>query len=495
MMFNVLTHPWVPLDVGGTTKLAAYADILCGESDSDDLRHPRDDLRFFARMLLSALTQALFPARDTTELQRRIDEPLPRQRVEKRIQEVSCDFELIGDNPFMQDAGTAGEKNCTGQLFFDIPVGTKHVLFRPVGVADGLCPSCALLAMYGLQAFATQGGRGYSPGVRGAPPVTTLVRVGSVRKSMWANTLSCAKMEALGYPADEKQPWCSARHEQSGDTVGLVQGLFWQPRSLVFHEVGEGHCASCGHVGSRLAAFSIAKKSKVTGGFFRHPFSPAFEATGATAKQPWSPVHVPANRPIWTGLADMLAVVRADAATTSSKSISHAAPVVEQWVSDLGYRRASLAILEYHSKKTKICGRVSEEYELSIQLGRDFESEVRFLVDAAQDVLGCMLKALREAYSNRKRGNGGFFQEDARAEFWRATEPSFWAAFLRIGDGGEVDEYLRGLRLVALALFDLHTGTSSLDNSKQALVAQARRRLCRHLYKRFAPVAPCRGES
>jgi hypothetical protein len=66
--FDVLVDKWVPLEEGGQVRLASFRDLLTGAADARDLLHPRDDLRFFSRMLLSALTQALVPARDTREL-------------------------------------------------------------------------------------------------------------------------------------------------------------------------------------------------------------------------------------------------------------------------------------------------------------------------------------------------------------------------------------------------------------------------------------------
>ena len=56
--FNVLTDPWIPLDIGGQARLASYAELLTGDADAAELLHPRDDFRIFGRMLLSALTQA-----------------------------------------------------------------------------------------------------------------------------------------------------------------------------------------------------------------------------------------------------------------------------------------------------------------------------------------------------------------------------------------------------------------------------------------------------
>ena len=76
--------------------------VLCGEKDGVDLDYPRDDFRVYARLLLSALTQALFPARDKAELQVRLASPLVRGTVEARLGPVLEAFNLFGPTPFLK---------------------------------------------------------------------------------------------------------------------------------------------------------------------------------------------------------------------------------------------------------------------------------------------------------------------------------------------------------------------------------------------------------
>ena len=67
--FNALTDAWLPLLQGdGTTLWASPVEVLSGEKDGVDLDYPRDDFRVYARLLLSALVQALLPAKTKEEL-------------------------------------------------------------------------------------------------------------------------------------------------------------------------------------------------------------------------------------------------------------------------------------------------------------------------------------------------------------------------------------------------------------------------------------------
>ena len=69
IQFNALTDAWLPLlQEDESTTWASPVEVLCGEKDGIDLDYPRDDFRVYARLLLSALVQALFAAKTNDEL-------------------------------------------------------------------------------------------------------------------------------------------------------------------------------------------------------------------------------------------------------------------------------------------------------------------------------------------------------------------------------------------------------------------------------------------
>src|SRR2546426_3826852 len=352
LRFNVLFDEWVPLEEGGQVRLASLRDLLTGAADARDLLHPRDDLRFFSRMLLSALTQALVPARDTRELRERMERPLAARAVDPVLEETRQDFELLGRNAFLQDDASADAEEATSQLFLDVPSGSNHILFRPARRYDGMCPPCAVPAVYGIQAFSPSAGRGKSPGVRGSPPVTTLVWQPSVRRSIWANTLASTSVEAINYPKDGPRPWRPAQKIAAGERIGLLQGLFWQPRSLTLRVTDQGPCSICGRPGVRLQVRGFAAKSKVEGGFFPHPHSPFYERLGKAGPIERRFVHLRSDRPAWMGLADLLS----DTAGGDGprRRMYHAAPVVHQWLEQLQQSQVTLLVFSYSTNKAKI---------------------------------------------------------------------------------------------------------------------------------------------
>src|SRR5687767_11530543 len=101
--FNALTHAWLPLlQENGSTVWASPVEVLCGETDGIDLDYPRDDFRVYARLLLSALVQALLPAKNKEELKARLATSLDRREVEAKIAPFLSDFDLFGPTPFLQ---------------------------------------------------------------------------------------------------------------------------------------------------------------------------------------------------------------------------------------------------------------------------------------------------------------------------------------------------------------------------------------------------------
>ena len=176
--FNALTDEWLPLLLAhGTTVWASPVEVLCGEKDGVDLDYPRDDFRVYARLLLSALVQALFPAKTKAELIQRLKEPLRRKDVEARIKPVLGDFDLFGATPFLQIQAPPKPPD-KGAAPFVFP---GEDLFRSLVPLDAVSIPVALVMLFIEQTYAGGAGRGYGAGPAGQPGALTLVDPGSVR--------------------------------------------------------------------------------------------------------------------------------------------------------------------------------------------------------------------------------------------------------------------------------------------------------------------------
>lgn len=496
LRFNALTDAWLPLiQEDGSTLWASPIEVLTGDKDGVDLDYPRDDFRVYGRLLLSALVQALFPARTKAELGERIDTPLRREDVMARTESIIADFDLFGPTPFLQVTPPSKPPD-TGAAPFVFPADD---LFQPQVRVDALSLPIALVMVFAEQTYSGGAGRGYGAGPGGQPGAFTLIDPGTVRRGAWANTLS-ADVVAQRYAVDEPRAWSNERRAaRPRAAIGIVGGLFFQPRSIWLIPAGMGRCSFSGTDGPlvRRSPFvpksALAKKSPGKEDLWQHPCAPlAVNSQGIAA------VRLNADRPAWTGLAQLL---RPLSKAKGRNKVSHPhegpAPILQQWKGMAGRSKSPrLLVLDFDRDKANVKRRFFESYPLTDQLlGNDEVIDLlRALMEQAQETATSLSKALTRAHDDRKRG--GLARADAEAAFWGATEAPFWTWLAvvtsieqwTVEDEQRVDlardAMANSLRKTAVHLFDAHVAVSEFDPSKQERVARARRQLLRTLYPR-----------
>ncbi|MCK6591224.1 MAG: type I-E CRISPR-associated protein Cse1/CasA, partial [Polyangiaceae bacterium] len=368
LRWNALTDPWLPLmDRHGATVWASPVEVLCGEKDGIDLDYPRDDFRIYARLLLSALVQALFPAKTKGELKQRIETPLTRADVEARIRPVLGDFDLFGPTPFLQiTPPPAAHKKEKGAAPF---VFCREDLFQPAVRVDAVSIPVALVTIFAEQAYAGGAGSGHSTGPSGMPGAFTLIDPGSVRRAAWANTLTLETAEGQ-YAPDEARAWSNAkRSARPRAAIGIVGGLFFQPRGIWLIPIGEGRCSFTGRTSAlvRLSPFlkksELTKKSSKGDDVWQHPCAPL-----ATNEKGIRAVRLNTERPIWTGLAQLLNPISHPRAK-KAHPLEGPAPVLRQW-KNLGnnMKRLRLLVLDFDRDKANVKRRFFEAFPLTSDL-------------------------------------------------------------------------------------------------------------------------------
>jgi len=491
--FNAMNDAWLPLiQSDGTMVWASPVEILCGEKDGVDLDYPRDDFRIYALLLLSALVQALFPAKTKRELLQRIDEALRRADVERRVKPVLTDFDLFGPTPFLQITPPVNPPKDGGAAPFVFP-GDDRSRPEDSRAIDAISLPIALVMLFAEQTYAGGAGRGHPAGPGGEPGVRTLIDPGSVRRAAWANTLAL-EFAAQRYAADVvADPWSSAtRTARSRHEIGLVSGLYFQPRGIWLIPVGNGQCSFTGALGSLVRRSPMLFKSKITekrpDDLWRHPCAPL-----GVNSQGIGVIRLNAERPAWTGLAQLL-----DPLSKEGEAHPSAGPalVLQQWKTlHASGKCPRLLILDFDRDKAKIKRRFFEAFLLTEQFlaNPNIIDRLRALVVDAQMVEKCLVRTLASA---------GFVRADvAKTSFWTASEAPFldWLARITAVDewndaaARDVDEARRSmegaLRRTARTVFDAHVAVSEFNLHKQARVAQARRRLVTTLYPTPAPSA------
>lgn len=510
MRFNALTDRWLPLlQTDGTTTWASFIEVLAGEKDGYDLDYPRDDFRVFARLLLSALTQALFPAKTKAELETRLATPLERTEMEGRIAPVLEDFDLFGPRPFLQIIPPAKLPK-SGAARFVFPA---EDIFTSPSPIDAISVPVALVTIFIEQAFAGGAGRGYGAGPAGQPGALTLIETGSVRSSAWANTLID---ETVGkkYAKEDPVPWSNRKRRSTRrDAIGLVTGLFFQSRGLWLIPAGDGVCSFSGKRGPLVRYSPLLPKSelvkKPNGGedLWQHPCAPlAVNSQGIAA------IRLSAGQPAWTGLAQLLHPLSKSKAKKEHPN-EGPAPVLQQWKT-LAWRDSKttprLILLYFERDKANVKRRFFESYPLTDILtgNTDMLELLRSLVDDAQLIQRRLEKALASAHDDQRRG--GFSLREAETSFWRDSEPAFHRWLAETSSVAEwtddtahhaqqmAADMKANLRRSALSIFDAHVEFSEFDPAKAGRIAKARRSLKNDLYNlgsSHLPATPATGRA
>ncbi len=169
--------------------------------------------------------------------------------------------------------------------------------------------------------------------------------------------------------------------------------------------------------------------------------------------------------------------------------------LAQQWKT-LGFRKSRfrLLVLDFERDKANVKQRFFEAFPLTEHLLDDADviERLRALVNDAQDVRLCLVRALTRAHDDRK--HGGLALADAETAFWTVSEEPFfdWLASVVATDEWTEEAEQRteaarkqmasALRRTALRIFDAHVEISEFEPAIQARVAKARRSLVRALY-------------
>jgi CRISPR type I-E-associated protein CasA/Cse1 len=491
--FNVLTDRWIPLETrtligckpdnpDDLTAYASYIELMSGERDALDLCHPRDDIKMFSRTLLAALTQALLGAADIEALRDRIENPLDRKELEEALAEYLPGFEAVGGPAFMQGGSTPksnvksqepdeGDEEGAGiaALLFGIPKGSNANLFRGGPVPTAICEPCFVPALYGCQSYAYSAGRGSFPSVVGSPPVLTMVlSPKGVRASTWCNVLADTNVKGR---QKQTKPWLGKHAANIGDgPIGLIDGLFWQPRQLASQRVGAGLCVLCGCINQHMVSLvSSDKKSQAGKREFRHPLVPTRELFKKGQPAGLRTFQFRSGRPVFASLPDLLNAPYSIAA--NEKAISRRAPVISQALECI--EAPSFAVFQYLFDKASLLGMFSAQFPLSRSLvTEEALACLRGAVENTETAVYLLDKSLKAAGNEALSPN----IQDAKDILWGDTEADFWTYVDGLKNGrADLDCFRRSLRSRTLGLFDKHT--SSIGAERMQTLVKARVRL------------------
>lgn len=518
MTNNLLEIEWVPVlhKQGQFRKIAPWQ--ITEQHDENPivaLDAPRPDFNATLMQFLIGLLQTTCAPADNRTWIEWITKPPSPQQLRERFNTVAHAFSRDGNGPrFMQDFDDLTDKY-TGvdALLIEAPGGNtlknNADLFIKRGQVKGVCPDCAVTALFTLQINAPSGGAGHRTSLRGGGPLTTLVVLDpkedkglgeTLWRNLWLNVLEQSVIEGLPHTPNKNSeadvfPWLAPTRtseaktgcETTPEEAHPLQMYWSMPRRirLDWEHTEVGDCDICGQSSNQLLQRYVSRNYGVNySGAWQHPLSPyRFDKDGlpiALHPQPGGLTYR-----YWLSVAEEgegRALARVVCAFREKKPKNMQ---LRLWA--FGYDMDNMKARSWQETyfPLVIMNQVDEETRLQ------FVERTEAMVNAATDAAGSVRTCIKDAWFKRAKDGGGdtaFLQEI----FFQRTESAFFVKLdeLRLVLEQQQDEIpvLRGwhkmLRDEALALFDYWTGNGDFRYQDPRKIAKARQKLRNFLYSK-----------
>jgi CRISPR system Cascade subunit CasA len=442
MTLNLITSAWIPaFSRSGSVRAIRPAEV--GDPDLVGLALPRSDLNgAVTELLIALLTTCAAPADEEAWRVWWASPPLPEE-LDAAMAPHTPAFE---PESFMQTSLNCEAEPIEGLLLDASGAETirdnADFLARD-GSVSTLSPAVAAAAVYALQAFATQGGRGYAPSVRGGGPLTTLVASGTTLWGrLWPNVetreqIAARAIGAMPIGIDTIYPWLNSSLEQATPDKANPLHVYWaMPRRIqLVMSPGNGNaCSLTGECSEILVRSFRTEHGGIDYSGWKHPFAPYYRIK---LTESWLPVRGRVNR---IGYRDWLGLVQSttDDLKMPARVVAHAR--TQRWQ----MRDTRLLAYGYASKTALVTGWAVGEMpilQVAPHTRRDVESTAQALVGAAALAADALRAAIKQAQG---AGTG-------EAGYWEATEPHYWRALTeaaRILTGSDADDPVRPVRTV-----------------------------------------------
>lgn len=392
---NLLTDDWIPVELNSEVQRISLKKLLCEENEFK-IKCFRDDMELATLQLLVCIVQVVFMPDDKKALRKQWDSPLSEQAYQQGIEKENILdwFDVLHPKtPFMQTARVKPEKANKNwaslqKLFMGLPEKsssspTSSAFFDSPDEITAIHLGDAAIALFqqATNGFSL-GGVGYSVGLKGSMPLTTLIVSENLRKSIWCNVLSREFLRQKAphiLDASLQVPtWVIPPHSQIADEqaqhIGLMRGLFWQPANIKLELMN----------GAATGFYKEAGTCTVKG-FWQHPHTP-MDIDRFKANDPKEKPYLSArgDQPLWANMLSYFYTSNQIKAVDAKKEGSSCALVVQQyeqlWKSD-GIHLAVGGYIKGGSTES-LAGRRHEVYSLA-EGWQDNSAELNALTDFA----------------------------------------------------------------------------------------------------------------
>lgn len=509
---NLITDPWIPvLRESGKVENIAPWQITEAHDPITQLASPRHDFNGALIQFLIGLLQTTVAPKDDKQWAKWLDKLPSPEELKSCFSIHQKAFEVDGEGAcFMQDFEPidGGKKPISG-LMIEAPGGRTSTLFLDHfvkdGSYDGLCPCCAVTALFALQTNAPAGGQGHRTSLRGGGPLTTLVipdtsaeqgLPDTLWSTLWLNVLPQGEFESDAGLNEAKNifPWLRktrTSEAKTGKTTTPIDAsplqMFWaMPRRirLDWQQTTTGSCDLCHAENQTLITHYVTKNYGVNyDGAWQHPLSPHYLEKKS---QVYLPMHAQPgglSYRYWLGL-------------TQGDDFYQAAKVVSAYQGIEGRQLANeqfrLWLFGYDMDNMK--ARCWYEKQYPLVLIEDEEQRIAFceriaeMVELATQVASFVQSCIKDAWFNRPadaRGDTGFLKE----AFFEQSEASFLQQMQTLKSAAVGDEqravvqaWHGQLTHHALKLFDYWVAQGDISVENPRRIAEAHRKLRNLLY-------------
>ncbi|ELW9439718.1 type I-E CRISPR-associated protein Cse1/CasA [Pluralibacter gergoviae] len=425
---DLISEKWLPVTLSSGKKTKISLSELIDDTVID-VAWPRADFQGAAWQMLIGVMQCAVPPEDESDWKRVWKKGFADGLWEKGLRAISIALRFGPQKPsFLQsfDPLDSDSSSISG-LLIDAPGGNTLKLnkdhFVKRGSVEGICPHCAVMALYTVQTNSPAGGAGYRVGMRGGGPMTTLIvpeNEGSVPlwKKLWLNVTCDSLPEPSKYPLIF--PWLAPTIIDEVITPEKAHPLhvYWgMPRriELDFGSARAGYCDLCGEYSDNLLTQMRNKKHGMKYETWLHPLSP-YRKVKKSASEPWLALK---GQPGGLGYKEWLSLLleRED-----NYSRTQPAKVV---LNANYYRDCYLWCFAFDMDKAK--ARCWYQHRVPLIATKDsehFNALVSMAIELASSALACLKKSLKSALPDSSSEVKVDFSLIEIA-FWRDTEHYF----------------------------------------------------------------------
>ncbi|WP_320171110.1 type I-E CRISPR-associated protein Cse1/CasA [Maridesulfovibrio sp.] len=473
MRYNILKKKWLPIiRADGSHDRIAPFEITGGGSPPVDLIPPRPDFRAALMEFLIGLIQTVRPPDQEKDWLHGFTNPPAQDDLQSAMLAYESYFNLFGERPrFMQDL-TMSEadkpaRNNVSALLIDAPGGNTLKLntdfFNKRGQVESLCPACAAMSLFTLQAFAPSGGKGHRTSLRGGGPLSTLVKAGefddlkaggTLWDKIWLNVLPLSNKHAHGLPPDAEIPgnvfpWAaptrtSEKSEQTTPEDVHPLHVYWSmPRRIVLEEkAGRCSCSLCGAESDISVPTYLTRPSGYNySDTWNHPLTPYRVQTGSPSLSVKGQANISAYSH-WLGL------VYGQVDDGGKKSRMVPAACVLHAGSEL--YDAEISVAGFDMDNMKAVQWCEHEFPFHRTVDDDlFRVNIELMVMAADKIRSNLVGAVKDALINEAGKNQAkvdkTFFSNVGTSFWAGTSARFYelaAELARIDDDARIAELL-----------------------------------------------------